>query len=187
MAYTVTAPSFEPVTLALAKEWLKVSGNDEDLSITAIISAARDYVESHTGQFWAERTVTEYFDCWPDGNTIRLTVAPASAISSVQYIADGTSSYATFASGNYTKDVISDPPRIVLLDSASWPDLEPIPNAVKVTYTAGLATAGDVPESVKTSMRLLIAFWYENREDMGLPAAERSAKNLLTTQKRYSF
>lgn len=187
MAYTVTAPSFEPVSLALAKEWLKVSGSDEDSSITAIISAAREYVESHTGQFWAERTVTEYFDCWPDCNTIRLTVAPASAISSVQYIADGTSSYATFASGNYTKDTISDPPRIVLIDGASWPDLEPILNAVKVTYTAGLATAGDVPESVKTSIRLLIAFWYENREDMGLPATERSAKNLLTTQKRYSF
>ena len=186
MAYTLTTPSFEPVTLALAKEWLKVSDTSEDTSITAIIQAAREFVEHHTGQMWAERTAVEYFDCFPNDDTIRLSLAPASAISSVQYIANGSgSTYGTFSSASYAKDFISDPPRIVLGEDYDWPDTESAPNAVKVTYMVGQATTGAIPESVKTSMRLLIAFWFENREDMNLPMAERSAKNLLLTQKRY--
>lgn len=184
MTYTISAPAYEPITLALAKEWLKVDTSAEDATIGALIQAAREFAENHTGQLWAQRTVTEYLDEWP-GYVICPAFGRVQAISDVSVILDGASTYTAVSTTAYVTDTVSIPARIVLRAGQSWPTLETRPNAVKITYTVGFASISDVPESIKTAMRLLLAFWYENREDIGTPKHERAAKNLLLTQKVY--
>ena len=44
----VTPPANEPVTLTQAKNWLKVDVNDDDSTITSLISAARQFFELYT-------------------------------------------------------------------------------------------------------------------------------------------
>jgi hypothetical protein len=88
--------------------------------------------------------------------------------------------YTVFASSNYDVDIVSAPARIVLHSNATWPNAVLEANAVKAVYTVGSATPADVAASIRVAMRLLIAFWYENREDMAIKSGVRSADALLS-------
>lgn len=168
MPYTITsAPASEPVTSTEAKLWLKVDHTADDTLITGLITAARKYAEGRTGLALLTQTVAESWDCFPACRTISLALWPVASVTTVQYIATGATSYTTWNSTNYATDFVSTPARIVRGETVSWPTLASLPNAVKVTYVAGYTAASNENlELVKTAMKLLIAFWYEYREDM---------------------
>lgn len=168
MPYTITsAPGSEPVTSTEAKLWLKVDHTADDTLITGLITAARKYAEGRTGLALLTQTVAESWDCFPACRTISLALWPVASVTTVQYIATGATSYTTWNSTNYATDFVSTPARIVRGETVSWPTLASLPNAVKVTYVAGYTAASNENlELVKTAMKLLIAFWYEYREDM---------------------
>jgi uncharacterized phiE125 gp8 family phage protein len=171
MPYQVTTPpASEPVTLAEAKTWLKRDDTTaDDTLISDLIGAARAYCERETGRALLTQTVTEYFDGWPACCTLELALAPVASVASVSYVADGVTdmTYTTWASSNYYTDTVSQPGRIVKKENVDYPDLECVPNSVKVVYVAGstLATV-DALKEIRLAMRLLLAKWYENREDM---------------------
>ncbi len=41
-------------------------------------------------------------------------------------------------------------------------------DAVRVTFTAGYGAASDVPAAIKQAIKMLVAFWYENRESANI-------------------
>lgn len=171
MAYTVvTGPASEPISLADAKTHLRVLHSDEDALISAYISAARAYVEDRTGLALLTQTVEEYFDALPAGRVLPLTVYPVQSVTSVEYL-DAT--YQTWASTNYINDLVSCPCRIVRKEGIEWPSPDNEANAVKVTYVAGHASAAAVPTSIIQAMKLIIGFYYQNRDDMPLHEAGR--------------
>lgn len=166
MTYTViTQPTTYPLTLAETKEFLRVDHNVEDSVVLSLIAAEVARVEAETGRALMSQTVEQYFDCWPNSRVLELDITPASSITSVKYL-DASGSETTFNSTNYTADLLSIKPRVVLNTSSSWPSHGSFPNAIRVRYVAGYADAASVPEALKLGMKHRIAFYYEKREDM---------------------
>ena len=185
MTYTVTSgPASEPLTTSEAKNWLKVDASTDDTLIDSLIKAARIYAERYTGRALYTQTIKEYYDCWD--SVLRLSFSPVQSITSVKYL-DTSGVLQTVDSSDYTTDLISRPARIAPNPDYSWPTLGAYPNAVEVTYVAGATTTGAIPDTIKTAMLLIIAFWYENREDIPISGSNdpkiRSAHTLLHLEK----
>lgn len=183
-----TGPTAEPVTLAEAKTHLNLrqTFTTHDDMIQRIIQAAREWCEQYSGRVFAQRTVTEYWDCWP-ACYIELQKTPVLAVSGVQYYDDSTGALTTFAASAYYEDLVSEPARLVYNDDISLPSLDDRPNVVQATYVTGYAAISNVPAAIKQAILLLVGFYYENREDM--PTNEtsnpriRSAQSLLNPYK----
>ena len=160
------APTAEPVSLAEAKLHLHVDIDDEDTLISALIQAAREYVENHTGRSFVERTyradIPYFADC------TRLPHKPIIAVSSVQYYTAASPQVLTTLDAlNYslTRDLL------VRSNVGVWPAVYPRPDAVQITYTAGypstaspIDAASDVPAAIKSAILLTIGDLFENRE-----------------------
>lgn len=169
-------PTIDPVTLAEAKLHLRVDGNDEDSLIEGIITAAVDFFEKRTGRALINQTWSYTIDNWYASLDpvkplwLYLPRAPLSSVTSIYYIAtDGSSTL--WASSNYTVDTNSEPGRLALAYSKTWPVTREVVNAITITYVAGYgATAASVPVGIKRALMVLISDLYNNRgsiEEMG--------------------
>lgn len=182
-----TAPVTEPVSTADAKTYLNVSTSLHDTLIANLVSAARQWYEGYTGTAVITQTITQIWDCTPCDGCFELKVGPVTGTPTVSY-KDTGGTYQTWASSNYTLDIISDPSRIVKLSTASWPVVGIFPAAWKIVYSAGYASAASVPEDVINAILMYTAFLYENREDMPVNETTnpkvRSAHALAFMRKR---
>lgn len=171
---TSTAPGTEPVSLAEAKLWLRVDGEEEDALIGALITAARQHVEHFTRRALITTGFTLSLDSFPIAGRhpfsqsrtlsreIILPRPPLATVASVSYL-DEDGATQTLPSGQYVVDVKSTPGRIVLREDYDWPDTELVPNAVTIVYTAGYGAATDIPQGLRVALRYLVSHWFENR------------------------
>lgn len=176
------APAEEPVSLAEAKLHLRVDDTADDDLITALIVAARQRFESVTWRSLITQTLVLTLDEWPDDNCIKLPRPPLVSVSSVQYTdEDGNTS--TFSSSNYLVSTAGEPGAIVLKSNADWPTatLQTV-DGVSVTYVAGYGGTEDVPQIIKQALLMLVAHWYENREEIVVAAGFTAAKVPLGAQ-----
>lgn len=184
-----SGPASEPVTAAEAKEWLKLRSTftADDTLISSLIETAREQYEHSSGEVTITRTVEQFWSMWPSGSKVCLLFQPVSAVSSVQYRDDVDGTYQTFSSTNYTVDLYRGKVRIVLNEGADWPsDIGEYPNAVKITYVCGYASAAAVPESAKTAIKAIVSMLYYNRSDMPLGGnpGRRTAQALAFIRKK---
>jgi uncharacterized phiE125 gp8 family phage protein len=157
----ITAPIAQPVTLAEAKSHLR-AGDDEDALITALIVTATEAAEQATGRALMTQTWEAGFDAF--GDALILTRSPVVSITSVTYI-DSVGATQTLSASSYR--LIADDfgtARVILAYGAEWPALRGDEDGVKVRYVAGYASAGLVPEPIKSWIYLQIGAMYENRE-----------------------
>jgi uncharacterized phiE125 gp8 family phage protein len=180
----VTPPESEPLTLDEVKAWLKVDGTDEDTLLSALITTARQSVEKYCQMAVLEQEAVETFPRF-ERNGIRLSLWPLMEVGAVKYRDTGKVER-TLDDSFYGVDVMQRPGLIFRQENALWPLLEVAPDAVTVEYTAGYATAEDVPAPIKTAMLLMIADWYDNRTDSArtLPTA---AERLLNQYRVWMF
>lgn len=165
MSWKVTTePASEPLTLADAKLWLKVDSTADNGLITALITSARTWIERHCNIGLLEQTITQVYDGWPVGREFQLGVSPLRSVTGIYYL-DGNGNQQTLASAYYKVDNVSQPPRIQLKYSNTWPTLYDEINSVSAVYTVGYDSAATVPEPILTAMKLAIADAYENRTD----------------------
>lgn len=157
----ITPPATEPVSSSEAKLHCRVDGSTEDTLITALITAARQFVENDTGLALITQTWSVYLDAWP--NTLLLPHSPASAVTSITYTdEDGVT--ATLDAAAYTVRTGFTPVRVVF-DADALPTVTLADfGAITVTYTAGYGAASAVPQPIRQAMLLLIGHWYRNRE-----------------------
>ena len=169
MTYEITAqPTAEPLTLDEVKTFLNLTSNDHDAMLDLFIRMAREWAEKTTGRAMLSQTIKEYWDEWPTGifgETWELGIAPVTSVTSIQYL-DSAGATQTWATTNYTADVKSRPARIVPTDAVEYPELDDAPNAVIVTYVAGVSSVSSVPATARAAMMQKIAFLYENLEDI---------------------
>lgn len=184
------APTSEPVTTDEAKLHLRLSldATDEDAVVDRCIAAARQWFEDRTGRALINQTWKYTIDNWYASESVRrpgfiyLPRAPLSSITSVYYTAtDGSSTL--WDSANYTVDTESEPGRLALAYSKSWPVTREVVNAIQITYVAGYgATASSVPDGVKAALMVLIANLYHKRggEDEGKDQDTESIDRILS-------
>lgn len=164
----VTAPAAEPVTLAEAKNHLRVDITDDDILIESLILVARNTCEGISNHKFITQTWDIFMDAFPGGDEFILpkSLSPLISVTHIKYT-DEDSNQSTFNSSNYAVDTYSDPGRIRLTKDANWPSDELyVINAVEVRVVVGYGDDANIPQEYKQAILLLLGHWYENREQV---------------------
>ena len=120
MAYKLLVePAIEPITLADAKQHLRMEVSDDDALITLLIAAARQYAEQLTRTSFITQQWSLVLDAFPGpslmgvpaglpwslpGHAILLEHGPVQSIDSITYV-DMSSTVQTMPSTNYIADM----------------------------------------------------------------------------------
>jgi uncharacterized phiE125 gp8 family phage protein len=162
-----TDSTVEPVSVAELKLHLRVDGTDEDAMIEALGKAARREVERYTQRSLISQTWLMDVDGFPEERHLLLPRSPFLSVESIKY-RDEDDVLQTMSSTLYSTDSAGgeEPARVFLVEEETdWPDCLDEPNAVQIEFKAGYGTtAANVPETLKTAIKLLVGNWFENRE-----------------------
>jgi uncharacterized phiE125 gp8 family phage protein len=154
-------PAVEPCSLQEAKDWLYITHDQQNAVIRDLIRAARTKVEQDTSRKLLTQTVKLSLDDFPCG-PISLLMAPVQSVTSIVSY-NSLDVPATFAAASYRLDAASEPPRVLLTTSASWPSDLRLQTAVEVTFVAGWTDPALVPDDLKFAIRILLVALWERR------------------------
>jgi hypothetical protein len=180
---TTPAP---PVGLTEAKTAARIDGNDQDAWISQLLTAATESAEHDTDRSlctgawlltlpsWV-MTMEDlgrpplqtlpawplYIASWPLAPYLELPRPPLVSVASVKYY-DSNGVDRTLATTQYTVDTAPRRGRICLLPNVIWPITARRWDAVRITFTAGYATAAAVPAGIKVGIIKLVSYWYHN-------------------------
>jgi len=165
----LTPPAVEPITLAAAKQHMRVTNTAHDAIIPAYIAAARQHVENVTGLGLVLQQWLVSFDRFelaaqklPGGRIVSVDLFEyTDALGATQTLAVNT---------DYLLDPIKG--RVFLpLGAWRWPVTGCVPGAVRVKYKVGATpnTAGEVTidAALYAAILLIAADLFENREASG--------------------
>lgn len=195
-----TAPAIEPVTLAEAKEHLRVDIDDDNDYIEALIVAARQYAEEYLDRALVSQQLTMRMDTFPyEFELPRPPMATSGTLTatSVTYSLDpGSASTAvpttaTLSTTQYRVDRDDTPGRIRTVYNGTWPSHLTDPNSISVTWWAGYGPAtSDIPQAIRSAMLMIIGHLYERRlaaDSMASNEVPFGVKALLDSQKWGSY
>lgn len=183
----ITPPAQEPVSLIEAKLHLRVDFNEDDGLITALITAARQAAEMLTGRQFVTARWKYVLDGFPGpglmgvaagttfslpGHAILLPRSPVQSVVSIHYL-DMASAVQTMPAATYTADVACEPARLTPVFGQIWPISLPQIGAVSVIYDAGYGSAVQVPEGIKSWIKLRVGSLYNHREEVAALARGR--------------
>jgi uncharacterized phiE125 gp8 family phage protein len=156
----VTPPTVEPVDLQTFKDHARIYGTDDDAICSAYLTAARQLFEAQTGMSIMATTYRLNLNSWSD--TIYLMRHPFVSLTSVQYVDTNGVSQTAAGGTDYDLDAKSTP---AVVKWRTSPQLHPyqMPK-VWATFSAGYASADQVPALIRQGILLLAADWYERRE-----------------------
>ena len=166
MALRLTSgPAVLPLTLAEAKDHLRVEHSDEDDLITRLIETATQHVDGIDGilgRACITQTWTLTLDAFPAA--IILPLPPCQSVDAITYIdTDGASQ--TLAVSGYPATGVGGAARVHPAFDTQWPATRVVPEAVSVTFTAGYGDTGaDVPAPIRSAILMHVAHLYEHRE-----------------------
>lgn len=166
-ATLISPPSAEPVSLAEAKQFLRVEHDDDDDVIAALITGSRIHVEAQTRRALITQTWRIVREAWPDSGVVEIVPAPLRELIAVRlYGADNESDEIDIE--EFGVDISSGLLLVPQGVSAPGRAVSGIEIDIEVGYGD---EAGDVPEPLRHAIRLLVAHWYENRasRDTTLP------------------
>jgi uncharacterized phiE125 gp8 family phage protein len=150
---TLAGPAAEPVSLAEAKDYLRIAGDGQDELVAGLVGAARARIEELTGVAMIVRTLRVSLDGWPRGTMerrgVRLPVRPAGALSAVRvFDAYGEAAVATsrftLPAGRAAKLMWTD---------GAFPRPGQRVGGIEIDYAAGF---GEAPEDVADGLRLAV-------------------------------
>lgn len=165
----VTAPTVEPISLTTAKAHLKIDGTDEDTLITAMIKAARQWLEKEYQISLVQRTYRADVEGFAD--IYHLPRPPFNSLTSVKYYTDDSPQVLTTLDSNYYR---ADPGRSEIYIESSVTTIPNVANrrdAVQITWVAGvdpdssspLDYTANVDGAIKAALLLQISELYERR------------------------
>lgn len=158
-----TSPTSEPVSLADAKAFLRVTSDAEDALIGALLTAARTRIETELGLALMSTGFRESFDALPPGS-ITLARGPLTAVAAIA-VADASGAFTALSVGAYLPALGSRPGSITPV-SGVWPTPGIAVDGVRVDYTAGLgADPADVPAPLIQAILRLVGYAYDHRSE----------------------
>ncbi len=184
----ITQPESEPVTIAEAKQHLRVDGTDEDTYINMLIKVSRQMCESYSGLSFLTQQREIKLDRFPCGN-IYLPYGPVQSVDDFVYFDGDDVSQVMVVNDNYTLDLSYQPARIQRVES--WPTVYSKMSSVVISYTAGYANDDHdpLPEVIKSAILLQLGTLYENRQNdivgATVNAVNSNSEFLLDTIKVY--
>lgn len=154
----------EPVSLATAKQHLRVFDASENTLIETYIKAARQWVEEFTGHIVSPRTFVDQFGEW--GEYLTLYRRPVTAITTIKYdsltVDQETFADFEYAAGQYP---------LLIYPEGTFPTLR-TNGYITVTYTAGYATLAEVPDVLIQAILLLVGHFYTVRSGVSTDTVE---------------
>ena len=161
----VTPPAAEPLTLSEVKAQLRIEHNDDDTLIARLIQTAVAYIDvvGTVGKAMISQTWGEWIA--PNPSTVLLSLGPVQSVSAIRfYDTDNVLQTATlsdfFVLGTKGRTTIRPKP------SKAWPTTFDRDDAIKIEYVIGFGgSPSDVPQTVRHGLMMLVAHWYENREN----------------------
>lgn len=175
----------KPIGLAYpigkVKEYLRVTGTDQDAVISQLINSAVDIIEHETWIALQSRTYTLYMDDFTMAANGRLQPSalihkyPVTAISSVKYY-DTANSLQTMSASDYYTDIQNNLTRIYFKNTYNVYDDRY--NAVEIAFTAGYADWHDIPDQYVQCLLALVHELYDGRQEDTLSVADRLMKNM---------
>jgi uncharacterized phiE125 gp8 family phage protein len=169
----LTPPAIEPLSLAEAKDYLRVEHTDDDALIAALIAGARAHVEAQTRRALITQTWRHNRDAWPRDGRIEVPPAPLQALAAARvYDEEGMAQPIELES--FIVDTIA-APGVISFPPWSVPAPGQKYGGIELDIVVGYgATANDVPEPLRLAIKALLSHWYDNR---GV-AAERDVSPL---------
>lgn len=159
------APASALLSLAEAKAQLRVTADDEDAGIAAMIDAATDALDLPNGMI-GRALVTQTWRITapaPDAaGRFALPVAPVQSVSAISYL-DQAEATQALAVEDFPLQGDDDRAWLQPRRGASWPVTAARPDAISVTAVCGYGEPWQVPASIRQAARMLVAHWYDNR------------------------
>ena len=150
----ITGPSVEPISVADAKRHLRVEHSDDDLLIKRLIETAVSMVDV-TGVL-GKAMITQ---TWGE------SLGPIQSVSAIKYY-DTDNALQTDTLSNYFVLGTSGRTTIKPKSGYTWPTTFTRDDAIKIEYVIGYGdTFRDVPSTVRHALFMLVAHYYENREN----------------------
>lgn len=168
-AVTITPPTAEPITLAAAKEFLRLDAEDDgfDSEVDEYIADVRDEAERISSTRLISQTVEVGCSCFAD--LASLPIGPVASVTSVKYL-DTAGVEQTLSGSAYELFGAGLAKGVRLTVGSSWPALRPCVGAVRVRLAVGYGAGGsDLPPTVRVALlRALRGRFDDKSVDLGL-------------------
>lgn len=181
------APTLEPVTANEVKTFLKIDGNDEDVYILDLMTAARVMIENvlkrtlfTTTLTLTKKTLPNSYDYESEAsfydiasNEIYLPRGYVQSVTSVKYF-DRAGASTIVPAADYT---LVAGEKIILSGTSGW-HTDTTVAYVEIEYIAGETTTDLIPRPIKNAILTLAAVMYNSRScDCEMPKTMRAMLN----------
>lgn len=135
----VTSPVYYPLSLAAAKEHLRVDHTADDAYISTLIGVATLKAESYLLRKLITQTWQYFLDYWPHENYIEIPFGQLNSITHIKYTdTDGTTNTDFDENDEWTLDADSDPGRAVLSYGETYPTASlATNNPIEIQFVCG--------------------------------------------------
>jgi uncharacterized phiE125 gp8 family phage protein len=158
----LTRSSTLPLTLAQAKDHLRVDHDADDSAIAGYLESAVDMIERRAGRTLRGLTGILHLNQFPSGaDPIHVPRPPLVSVTSITYTNPSGSSV-TLSSGLYEVITSAVPGEVIPVNGQSWPTALDRRGSVRVTFAAG--NAADVPASLLDAIRLYLDLDYHDND-----------------------
>jgi len=173
----LTPSAGEPLSIAEAKQFLRVEHDGDDALIAALIAAARNVVEVTTRRVLVSQTWRVVLDRWPASGRIVSPVNPLRTLEAARvFAADGTP--VALDVDAFTLNTAS-VPGVIAFGRANVAEPGRALAGIELDVTAGYGDAEDVPAPLVQAIRLLLARAYEHREEVRTDALPGAVASLI--------
>ena len=156
-----------PVKLDDVKAYSVITGNEDDSLLQNLIFEATQFLENRfrcavMSQTWQQLQDGFYDPRYWIGSAIQISRPPFGTVTSITYL-DTNGDTQTLAASQYRVATEGIYARVTQAKNVTWPTTFEVIQDVTITHTCGYASQGDVPYSIRQSIKDFVDQKYNHR------------------------